>query len=802
MYDLILFPIYQQQGKPQPNGPGFRAASPPRRAARSRSDDLLVVSLFTKGGSDRLSPALLDSWLANLVQDFFMTGGSVTSALRALIEALNLTMMEKNLKSAQEGAAITGAINLAAVHRRSVYIVQSGLTHAYTLSQSGLAHFYDTSQTDRGLGLSRTPTIRYYQADLDDGAYLFLTDNPPATWTEDQLQFGGFPKIEQLRRRLLNQTSPNFRLDLVQIVPGEGQIKTVQASSPLPGKAEWDEPVLVDSAPLKPPSEVIEPETEPTPVDISDTQKIPPDTGAVESLEAEDESAAITPTEPPAEQDMAEARPAVDEKPLPAGEDEPVAGTVEEVTEKPAKPMRETTPKVRQSFSETVDILRVGGLKGLAIFFDWWRKFWGDVGVFFKNTFSRLGLIGDEGLAELSNRTLFLIAAAVPLVVVAIAVGIYLGRGRTLQYQYYQEQAELAAMRAYSAEESALARDAWIETMLFLDQAESLRRTDEAAQLRAEAQRAIDALDGAVRLAYHPAIIGTLHDQILITRMISYGLDLYLLDSAGGRVIHAIRASQGYQVDADFVCGAGNFSGGAVDALVDMVSLPINNPYQAHILAVDALGQVIYCGPGIKPVVQTLPRGDVGVGAVTRLASDGNLLYVLDPSAEAVSVYRSTNGQFLDTPSDFFAGADEGQKPSIAPIVDLAVNGAEMYLLRGDGMLVHCVASGLPGNPVTCDNPVDYVDGRPGQEDQAVVMPGSTFVSVLFTPPPEPAVNILDGENADIFRFSLRFRLHQRLRSDFGQYEIAEPTATAFTIGVDRIAFMAFGHQVFFAYVE
>jgi hypothetical protein len=35
-----------------------------------------------------------------------------------------------------------------------------------------------------------------------------------------------------------------------------------------------------------------------------------------------------------------------------------------------------------------------------------------------------------------------------------------------------------------------------------------------------------------------------------------------------------------------------------------------------------------------------------------------------------------------------------------------------------------------------------------------------------------------------------------------GQYEVNDPTATAFTIGIDRIAFLAFGHQLFFAYVE
>lgn len=809
MYDLRLIPIYQQHGQPQPKGPGFLAASPPRRAARSRSEDLLILSFTTNGGSESISPDLQASWLENLVQSFFKTSGSVTSALRALVDTLNLTMMEKNLKSAKEGAAVTGAINLAAVHRRSVFIVQSGLTHAYTLTHAGLQHFYDTSRSDRGLGLSRTPTVRYYQADLGDGGYLFMSDNPPVTWTEDQLQFGGFPKIEQLRRRLLNQASPDFRLDLVQIIPGEGQIETLPTPAVAPEIREVGE--NVESDPKLPIAANIASEAEPVPaaIDVSDTQEVPAETEVMESLEPEEIVIETASPEPPTSQGKPGApsiRTQADvEKPVPAkeGENEPEAANVsmpisDEQDEANVKP----SPKVRQSFSEQVEILREGALRGLAAFFSWWQKARGDISAFFKNILSRLGLTGDDGMAELSNRTLFLIAAAVPLIVVAIAVGIYLGRGRSLQYQYYLEQAEMASVSAYTAENPSQARNHWEQTKLFLEQAESFRRTDEIAQLRSEAQRALDTLDGAVRLSYHPAIIGSLYNEINITRIISYGLDLYMLDAAGGRVIHATRTSQGYQVNEDFLCGAGNFSGGAVDPLVDMVSLPINNPYQAHILGADAIGNVIYCGPGQQPLVQTLPRGEGNTGAVTRITSEGNLLYVLDPSVDSVRVYRLTNGQFLDAPSNFFAGASEGEKPSLASIVDLAINGAELYLLRADGMLVHCVASGLPGNPVTCDNPANYVDGRPGQEDQTVVMPDSKFVSVLYTSPPEPAVNILDADNADIFRYSLRFRLHQRLRSDFGNYEIASPTATAFTIGVDRIAFMAFGHQVFYAYVE
>jgi hypothetical protein len=762
--------------------------------------------------------------LANLVQIFFKTSGSVTSALRVLIDTLNLTMMERNLKSAKGGATATAAISLAAVHRRSVYVVQCGLTHAFTLTPLGLQHFYDASQTDRGLGVSRTPTVRYYQADLGSGGYLFMSDSPSKTWNEDQLNFGGFPNLEQLRRRLLNQASPNLRLDLIQIVPGEGQVVTLKPAIPAADATEQTPSVTfveAQSIPARDAFESKEPEVD----EVGDTQKM----SQPEAVEIDESAGAEIPLPSetaPSLPEESEAQPGLDqvvveslgdetdfqgkeesednleEAPIGEPEDESEVDLLDEVLNAPKKRKEKKTKQPTRSFTENVELVREGTLRSLSDFFDWRRKASADVGHFFKTFFSRVGLTDEEGVTTLSNQTMLAIALAVPLVVVVMAVGIYLSRGRTLQYQYYLEQAEMASISAYAAEDPRLAREDWTQAMLYLGQAESFRRTDEVIQLRSDAQRALDLLDGAVRLAYHPAIAGSLHDGINITRIISYGLDLYLLDAAGGRVIHATRGSQGYQVDPEFVCSAGNFSGGAIDTLIDMVSLPINNPYQAHVLAADAIGNVIYCGPGQSPVVQTLPRGEGGVDAVTRIAGEGNLLYVLDPSADAVRVYRSTNGQFLDEPTNFFTGADDGQKPPLVTIVDIAVNGSELYLLRDDGLLVSCVVTGLQGNPVNCENPVAYVDGRPGKEDQPVVMPDSPFVAVQYTLPPEPAVNILEGESADIFRFSLRFRLHQRLRSDFGNYEILSPTATAFTIGVDRIAFVAYGHQVFYAYVE
>ena len=110
--------------------------------------------------------------------------------------------------------------------------------------------------------------------------------------------------------------------------------------------------------------------------------------------------------------------------------------------------------------------------------------------------------------------------------------------------------------------------------------------------------------------------------------------------------------------------------------------------------------------------------------------------------------------------------------------------------------------SGLEGDPVSCQNPVPYIDGRSGREEQAVSIPQSNFTAILYNPPPVSTISILDANNADIYRFSQIFRLSRQLRPDMGDAEVLSPAATAFTIGMERVIFLAFGNQVFFAYIE
>jgi hypothetical protein len=769
MYDLNLIPIYIHQGDPIAQQTGFYAAAPPRRAARSRSEDRLILSLFTTG-EDMPSETQQDV-LERLSQTFFKTSGSVTAALRTLIETLNLTLLEENLKAAEGGEATTGSLTVAAIHRQTIYLAQCGSIHAYVLTHQGLQHFSDASQSDRGLGFSRTPSIRYYQANLGNGSYIFMTDKAPEGWTEDSLFSDQFPTLPQLRRRLLNQSPSDFRLDLVQAMPGDGHIHILQPerqAAPAP-EAEESAEKPEEASPTPPLSEEQDLKESEQAQNLSDTQEV----------------------KAQLEQTIAE-----------PSEREPQTKPDEKQRRTQSHNVGEPAPSSKEGLRKQGEQLKQAGLNGLRVFFKWWRDTKGKIQTFFTDLIAKWSPEAREGVPKLSKGTLIFIAVAVPLIVAAIAVGIYVARGRTLQYNYYLSQAVTASQQALTAEDSLNSREGWTQVLTLLDQAESYRSTDEITALREQAQDALDTLDGAVRLEYHPAIVGSLSSEINITQIISFGTDLYLFDSAGGRVIHAERASQGYEVDSDFVCAAGNFNGGAVDKLVDMTQLPINNPYNAHILASDVLGNVIYCAPSEDPIVQSLPGLSGTEGKVSHIVFESGYLYILNSAANTVQVFESTNGQFLEAPTDFFEGSEAGEKPDMSQIQDLDVNGQELYLLREDGMLVDCVSSGLSSDPVICENPVTYMDGRTGKEDQPVVMPDGIYNSILYMDPPDPSIYILETKNADIYQFSLRFKLYKRLRPDMGAYEVESPTATAFTIGIDRIAFLAFGHQVFYAYVE
>ena len=812
MYDLNILPIHLRQGRSLPDASGIQAFSPPRRAARGREEDVLILSLHFSDPA-AISADLVQSWTENLSHTFFKTGGTVTAALRSLIETLNLTLLERNLRTASESLSVTCAVNLAVIRRRSLYIAQSGQAHAFVLSHQGLEHHADHGGADRGLGVSRTPAIRYYQDDLGTGAYYFTTLTPQDAWQDTLLVSGNYPSLDQLRRRLLNQAPSEFDLGLVQLLPGEGKINLIRpvarGTAPAqPETSQEDEPrrgirpepeqekVVTPISAV--PEEPLVQEEQPLPENEADR---PEPAGEARRREGHRETVRPAGEGPTSQAPVRETRPA------PAASRPPLSHLRSEPEMDPAPSQtravrsREVGAAARETLNQRKGDFEEKGLKGISAALKWLRNAKTSINTFFRDLIAHWSPEGSEGAPALSRSSMIFIAIVVPLVVVAVSVGVYLGRGRSQQYEYYYQQAEQLAQAAAVMGDPAAARETWSQALTMVNQAESYRATDETVLLRDQVQDALDLLDGAVRLDYRPALTGTLYEGIEITRIVSVGADLYLMDEAGGRVIHAESRSQGFEVDADFVCAAGNFESGSIGDLVDMVALPINNPYLAHVLAVDAQGNAAYCGAGMTPIVVRLPQAASGEGEIRAITYAGGMLYALNPAASSVRVYYASNGQFNDAPADFFAGVDYQNIPDLSRVADLAVSGDMLYLLNTDGSLVACEANALGSSPVTCENPVSYVDGRVGMEDQPVTLPAATFSEAIFTSPPDQTISILDSDNGDIYQFSVTFRLHQRLRPSLGNYEVENPRATAFSIGIDRVAFLAFGHQLFYAYL-
>ena len=97
-FDLNLLSIYRIKGQEWPALPGLLAATPPRRAARSRRGDNLVIYL-TLSGNTPFSSSEYNKITSQMAERFYQNPGALTSALRATAETLNQALVERNMRS-------------------------------------------------------------------------------------------------------------------------------------------------------------------------------------------------------------------------------------------------------------------------------------------------------------------------------------------------------------------------------------------------------------------------------------------------------------------------------------------------------------------------------------------------------------------------------------------------------------------------------------------------------------------------------------------------------------------------------
>ena len=767
-FDLTLLPLNRQKGQELPSLPGLLAATPPRKTARGREQDRLVA-LLSINGSAPLTAADYLNLTGDIANRFYQSPGSVTSALRSAADFFNQTLLERNLSTSGRGQYSVGWLALGAQRGGQFYLLQSGPTHAFHLgAETRMIH--DPELSGRGLGLSQTLTAYLSFVELQPGDQLVLATQAPAGWEGIVTERRGPSSLEITRRRLLAAAGAELSAVLIQVQAGTGEVNVLRSGSDRPESAPDPGPAAVEPAVFPADAPPAEPE---------------PDWPAAHVVGA---PAAEAPAAPQVHPRPYPTRPLPQTLPPPAApDDEPLPSDGIETFERAPSGPRLTDRAAqgsRLAARAAAGIIRGGRSLG--------QRF-GDA---IRKITPRLvpGMDSTQPL-ETPHSLMLAIAVIIPVLIATAAFAVYSRFGRSTQYDEYILQAQALAAQAEAESDPVRQRQAWEAALQQALEAEKIAETPESADLRLKAQNTLDQLDKIIRLTFEKAVVG-LPRSLEIIRLAATESDVYMLDAESGKALRAhLSTGRSYQYDAQFQCGPGTYDGRVVGKLVDILPMARLNRFNAAVMAIDARGNLLYCIPGEAPVIYLLGN-DTNWGSVTAMAYDAANLYVLDAPERALWIYDETDGEFKDFPIYYF----EQQVPALEDVVDFAVNGDDLYLLHADGTLTTCTYSRLEDVPTRCTEPAALTDPRPGRKSGAS-LPGVSFSEIIFAPPPDTAIYLLDRKAQAVYRFSPRsLELQNQLRGQAsGDTLLPAGTVSAMTISLDHILFFSIGGQVYAA---
>ncbi len=794
--DLNLLLLAHLGGADIPELPDLYAVTPPRRTARGRETDSLIIYLSMAGNS----PLAADDQtrlLGQVASEFYKTPGSLTSALRTVVEAINLNLLDRNLRSTSQGRQGIGQLILVALRSDYLYLAQCGAVHAFLIKLNETQHLYDTQSSGRGLGLSRTPTIRYLQVKLDPDDYLVLSTLSSPAWSSTSVRHPQRQGLETLRRLLVENGGYEFNSVIIQAQAGTGMLRLLKRKTETAVGSQM--PVAGSTHSVPAPSSLPAEDKRPgLPSSQGQSQEIdrqptedrrlglPPMPPATSPLPAggSSRSTGTQPIPSPQPEMAASQQPipsatSLPSYPAPEGESVPGAGAQ---PPSPAAPSSSQPSTRANTFTSIRQTLAAMGATILRAF----RSALATVSAALLRLLKNL--LPDADVFRLPPSMMVFIAIAIPLVLATIGGLVFLQRGRTQQHEIYYKQAEAQATNAVTLTNPLEQRLAWQSVLTDLDKAENYVLTSQSQNLRAQTVANLDNLDAIRRLDYKQAIVGGLDSAVKVTRMIATASDLYMLDSGQGNVLRAIMTGRGYELDPNFKCGP-TYGPINVGPLVDIAELPPGAFENATLLGMDASGNLIYCVVDSDPYSATMAPPNTGFGEPTAMTLDQGDLYLLDPKVNAVWIYR--NLVVREQPRLFFGE----YVPPMADVIDLAVYNADLYLLHADGHITKCTYSSLAESPTRCDDPYPYSDNRPGRTHGPLIE-DTVFSQIYFLSFPERSLYLLDSQNQSNYYFSVLLNLQWQYRP---VAPLVEGKATAFAVSPNRTAFLAIGSYVYYA---
>lgn len=780
MFDLHLYSVNLENGQELPDLPGTLTVTAPKKVERARSTDIVNILLAITGNAP-FTNDYMQTVLKQIAGVYYSTAGSVTYAIRSSIEYLNNLLLQRNLKSSREGLQAIGTLNIAILHENSLFIAHSGPTHTYLIRGNEVEDFTDSNMNDRGLGMNKGVTPRFYQAELRSDDLIILCPEPPSAWSDQILAGASTLNLEALRRRLLNQAGSNMQAQVIRFIEGKGQVFRRK---------------LIESKPVQPVEKAVSTEkpVESQPTALNESKPEP-----------------VLSTEPPAQEPYQQSLPMGSvntlDQALSAGL--PVVDSLQGFAAGPAG--AETEPIYNNT--ETRGHPRrlapqSGGLKtSLA-------KAWLKGRDIKRKVDSGAQLVTSKVIPKLavqkpavSPSLMLFIAIAIPIIIVAIATTIYIQRGRSTQHTYFVQQAQLSVNYALETEDLKAKIAYWEAALGFIDQADSYGSAKDSQDLRTVIQKNLDMLGGMSHLSIRPALTDKLPSSMVITKLASTMNDtgnIYFLDNAGGQILHMTRQDQThYAMDSAFLCSP-NSVAPAISPLVDFQPMPPNAieleknvSGGASIVAVDAKGNLMYCAPGRKPLVVALPVPDVGWGQIQRIILDGGNLYVLDSTSRRVWIYEGQNYIFKTTPYLYFDSQVPG---NMADIQSMAVNNLELYLLHKDSQVTECTYSAFKKLKLTeCKDPAVYMDLRTSTTPIPLPLTGLSFIQMQKQDLPDSALYILDSASNALYKFGYQLNLFHvfHFRPD-PDYPSPSQPLSGFGITTEQTAFLAFGNEIYF----
>jgi hypothetical protein len=746
-FDLNIIPLYRQAGKDRANLVGLHATSPPKRSARGRKSDQLII-LLTFGGLSPFTEARVGELLGRLEKGFYDTPGSLTSASRDMIEELNSLILNINLRNAGSRPQITGAFSVLVVRNEDLYLAQSGPGHLFVLTPKKVEYINDPQAAGRGLGVSRTASIHFAQIPLLGGYRLLFTPAIPESWNAETFQSAHNRPLPVAHRRFMEHAGENVSAALVDVLPGKGAVNLIGAGIEF----------LPDEQPEMPAPRQIQQES---------WETVSPAEEAHQASPAVVEQPVIEPeiTAPPQKAAV----------PLPKDR-EPRA----EIPVYSTQPQPQTARKKRQT-------LKIGSavLSGI-------RKTRAVMAKAFKggtDFFQRM--LPWEEMAQIPTSYAMFIAVAVPLIVITVAALVYVQLGQTRQFEYYLSQTENQVRIALAEEDADTQHQAWEDALGFVNAAEEYFVTEESTALRNQVVGALDDLDQITRLDFLPAVAGSMAGSIKIRQLITTNSEIYMLDIEHDQVYRARLVGDRYEMDPGFRCGWGRYGTLNVEGLIDIAPLP-NNPDGAALIAIDSGGNLLYCHPDKPPVaIELVPPDNYFSDRIVGITLENENLYILDEGRNMVWFYTPSDEsyQYRDAPYFFF----QDEVPDMLNTIDFAVDREQLYLLYNNWQTTTCTFSTLEAAPTTCKEPEEYTDTRPGRESGPVIEE-AVFYQVQHTQPPEPSLYYLDPINRSIYHFSLRLNLVEQYRP---QEDLEEGLITAFSISPSRHVFIALENEIY-----